>query len=51
MGALMFLPAGLEKSPYAFLLDPTHHHEVTALLANDACALLGLSVKSHLSVM
>lgn len=51
MGALLFLPKGLENSPYKSLLDPIHWAQLCDMFVRDACSLLGLPAKSPLSVM
>ena len=50
MGTLLYLHQGLENSPYFYLLDPIHWLDICELFTRDACALLGLSVESPLSV-
>ena len=50
MGTLLYLHQGLENSPYSYLLDPIHWLDLCELFTRDACALLGLSVESPLSV-
>ncbi|KAF4518343.1 hypothetical protein B566_EDAN007070 [Ephemera danica] len=50
MGSLLFLPQGLPSSPYSHLLDPHLWVEIHEVFMRDACALLGLSVDSPLSV-
>ena len=50
MGTLLFVQHGLENSPYAYLLDSIHWLEICDVFTRDACALLGLSVESPLSV-
>jgi E3 ubiquitin-protein transferase RMND5 len=50
MGALLFLPQGLPTSPYSHLLDPYVWVEIHEVFMKDACALLGQSVDSPLSV-
>ncbi|CAG0897335.1 unnamed protein product [Darwinula stevensoni] len=52
MGAMLY-PLGSEKSqgPYGWLSDSTLWGEIGELFTKDACALLGLSVNSHLSVV
>ncbi|KAL3173696.1 hypothetical protein MRX96_041507 [Rhipicephalus microplus] len=52
MGSLAFLrvPGGLSRSPYAFLLEPTLWSDTCEAFTRDACALLGLSVRSPLAV-
>jgi len=50
MGAVMYAGAGLAESPYGHLLDPAHWAEIGDLFLRDACALLGLSVESPLTV-
>ncbi len=51
MGALMFTGPKLEDSPYAHLLDDALWHEISELFVKDACALMGLSIESPLSVV
>lgn len=59
MGSLAFLRggptagaagAGLERSPYASLLEPARWTEACDAFTRDACARLGLSVESPLAV-
>ncbi|XP_037762782.1 E3 ubiquitin-protein transferase RMND5B isoform X4 [Chelonia mydas] len=50
MGSLVYLPLGIENSPYCHLLDARHWTEICETFTRDACALLGLSVESPLSV-
>ncbi|XP_030429883.1 E3 ubiquitin-protein transferase RMND5B isoform X3 [Gopherus evgoodei] len=50
MGSLVYLPLGIENSPYCHLLDAQHWTEICETFTRDACALLGLSVESPLSV-
>uniref|UniRef100_S4R9W6 Required for meiotic nuclear division 5 homolog B n=1 Tax=Petromyzon marinus TaxID=7757 RepID=S4R9W6_PETMA len=50
MGSLMYLRQGIEHSPYTHLLDTNQWAEICDLFTRDACALLGLSVESPLSV-
>jgi hypothetical protein len=50
MGAVMFAGPRLEKSPYAHLLDHTLWHDAKDHFVRDACALMGLSVESPLTV-
>ncbi|XP_013415878.1 protein RMD5 homolog A [Lingula anatina] len=50
MGSLLFIRQGIQNSPYAFLLDPVQWDEICDVFTRDACALLGLSVESPLSV-
>lgn len=51
MGALMFAGPRLENSPYAHLLDDSLWHEISEMFNKDACALMGLSIESPLSVV
>ena len=51
MGALMFAGPRLETSPYAHLLDDSLWHEISEMFVKDACALMGLSIESPLSVV
>lgn len=50
MGALMYAGPRLEDSPYAHLLDNRLWQEIADLFVRDACALMGLSVESPLTV-
>ncbi|XP_015679445.1 E3 ubiquitin-protein transferase RMND5B isoform X2 [Protobothrops mucrosquamatus] len=50
MGSLVYLRLGLQNSPYRHLLDESHWTEICESFTRDACALLGLSVESPLSV-
>jgi len=50
MGALMFAGTRLEHSPYAHLLDDSLWHEISDMFVKDACALMGLSIESPLTV-
>ncbi|XP_020610029.1 protein RMD5 homolog A-like [Orbicella faveolata] len=50
MACLLYSRTGIEKSPYASLLDPVHWLDICDIFARDACALLGLSLESPLQV-
>lgn len=50
MGTLLYLPNGIQSSPYSHLLDPTLWFEIHDVFTKEACSLLGLSVDSPLSV-
>lgn len=50
MGMFLYLPHGIGNSPYRHLLDPNLWAEIHDVFTRDACALLGLSVDSPLSV-
>jgi len=50
MGSLLYMRQGLQGSPYAFLLDPIYWDEICDTFTRDACALMGMSVESPLSV-
>ncbi|XP_050398416.1 E3 ubiquitin-protein ligase RMND5A [Patella vulgata] len=50
MGSLLYLPQGIENSPYISLLEPMYWEEICDVFTRDACALMGLSVESPLSV-
>jgi len=50
MGAVMYSGAALEQSPYGELLSPSQWQETADLFLRDACALLGLSMESPLTV-
>ena len=51
MGSLLYLKKGIVNSPYSHLLDPIHWADICDVFTRDACALLGLSVESPLSVV
>lgn len=46
----MYLRHGIENSPYRSLLETNQWAEICNIFTRDACALLGLSVESPLSV-
>ncbi|EFN90030.1 protein RMD5 homolog A isoform X2 [Harpegnathos saltator] len=50
MGTLLYLPHGIQSSPYSHLLNPTLWLEIHDVFTREACMLLGLSVDSPLSV-
>lgn len=50
MGMLLYLPQGIEKSPYADMIKSNMWEEVNELFTRDACSLLGLSYDSLLNV-
>lgn len=50
MGVLAYLPYGVHTSPYKKLFDPLLWTEICEVFMKDACALLGFSVESPLSV-
>jgi len=50
MGVLAYLPYGVLNSPYKKLFDPLLWTEICDVFMKDACALLGFSVESPLSV-
>ncbi|MGH0141101.1 UNVERIFIED_CONTAM: hypothetical protein FKN15_072544 [Acipenser sinensis] len=50
MGSLVYLRHGIENSPYRNLLETNQWTEICSIFTRDACALLGLSVESPLSV-
>jgi len=50
MGAVMYSGAALQQSPYADLLAPSQWQETADMFLRDACALLGLSMESPLTV-
>lgn len=50
MGSLLYLKTGLQNSAYSHFLDPVNWGEICETFTRDACALLGLSVESPLSV-
>lgn len=50
MGTLLYLPNGIQSSPYSHLLDPTLWLDIHDVFTREACTLFGLSVDSPLSV-
>lgn len=50
MGMLLFLPQGIDKSPYANMIKPNMWEEVNELFTRDSSAVLGLSYDSLLNV-
>lgn len=50
MGMLLFLPQGIDKSPYSKMAQDNMWEEVNELFTRDACTLLGLSFDSLLNV-
>lgn len=50
MGSLIYLKMGIKDSPYNYLFDEMNWSEICDIFTRDACALLGLSVESPLSV-
>lgn len=50
MGMLLFLPQGIDQSPYSNLMQSNMWNEVIELFTRDACTLLGLSYDSLLNV-
>ncbi len=50
MGSLVYLRHGIDNSPYRSLLETDQWAEICNIFTRDACALLGLSVESPLSV-
>ncbi|XP_013921180.1 PREDICTED: protein RMD5 homolog A isoform X2 [Thamnophis sirtalis] len=50
MGSLVYLRQGIENSPYVHLLDANQWADICDIFTRDACALLGLSIESPLSV-
>jgi len=49
MGMLLYLPQGIDKSPYSEIGQENMWDEVNKLFDRDACSLLGLSVDSLLN--
>ena len=49
-GCLLYMRSGLEKSPYAHVLETRQWTDICEVFMRDACALLSLSVESPLSV-
>lgn len=50
MGMLLFVPQGINKSPYSDMVQESMWDEVIELFTRDACTLLGLSYDSLLNV-
>jgi hypothetical protein len=50
MGCLLYVPGGMEISPYAHLFDSGLWDDIQDTFTRDACARLGLSVDSPLAV-
>lgn len=50
MGSLLYMKQGIHNSPYSFLLNPIYWDEICDVFTRDACALMGMSVESPLSV-
>ncbi|XP_013774655.1 protein RMD5 homolog A-like [Limulus polyphemus] len=50
MGSLLYLPQGVQNSPYSYILDPVHWSEICEVFTKDACNMLGLSMESPLTV-
>ena len=50
MGMFLYLPNGIQNSPYEYLLDKDLWLEIYDVFTHDACSLLNLSVDSPLSV-
>lgn len=50
MGMLLFLPQGIDQSPYSSMVQDNLWEEVNELFTRDACMLLGLSFDSLLNV-
>lgn len=51
MGPMLYLRVGLENSPYAKFLDPINYHEIEEIFVSNACTLLGLSLRSPVSLV
>uniref|UniRef100_A0A1B6KUT0 RING-Gid-type domain-containing protein n=1 Tax=Graphocephala atropunctata TaxID=36148 RepID=A0A1B6KUT0_9HEMI len=50
MGMFLYLPHGINTSPYSHLLEPRLWSEIYDIFTRDACFQLGLSVESPLSI-
>ncbi|XP_050439225.1 E3 ubiquitin-protein ligase RMND5A-like isoform X2 [Adelges cooleyi] len=50
MGMLLYVPQGIEESPYSYMVETNMWTEVNELFTRDACMMLGLSVESLLNV-
>uniref|UniRef100_U5ENW0 Putative e3 ubiquitin ligase n=1 Tax=Corethrella appendiculata TaxID=1370023 RepID=U5ENW0_9DIPT len=51
MGTLIYLPIGIDNSPYKYLLAPEMWIEAADTFIKDACSLLGINKDSPLSVV
>lgn len=51
MGTLIYLPIGIENSPYKFLMAPEMWIEAADVFIKDSCNLLGINRDSPLSVI
>ncbi|XP_055594996.1 E3 ubiquitin-protein ligase RMND5A [Uranotaenia lowii] len=51
MGTLIYLPNGIQNSPYKYLMAPEMWVEAADVFLKDACALLGINKDSPLSVV
>lgn len=49
MGMLLFVPNGINTSPYSCLLDSEMWVDIYEVFTKDACQLLGITVNSPLS--
>lgn len=49
MGLLLYVPNGIDNSPYSCLLDREEWVDVYEIFLKDACTLLGISVNSPLT--
>ncbi|XP_014666113.1 PREDICTED: protein RMD5 homolog A-like [Priapulus caudatus] len=50
MGSLLYVNSGVDNSPYAHLLQPIQWADICDVFTRDACALLGLSIESPLTL-
>lgn len=50
MGMLLYVPQGINQSPYSDMVQANMWEEVDELFTRDACTLLGLSFDSLLNV-
>lgn len=48
MGCFLFLQKGLENSPYSHILNNDTWEEICGIFTHDACAIMGMSLESHL---
>lgn len=51
MGTLMYLPMGINNSPYRYLIAPEIWVEAADVFLKDACNILGINKDSHLAVV
>lgn len=50
MGMLLFIPQGIDQSPYSYMFEENIWDEIIEMFTRDACVLYGLSYDSLLNV-